>query len=67
MRVTKVTGYEAADGSLWETEREAIDCNINTCLDKLSHKPDQHEIKTWLRDNKTDIRYILSNIDKMEI
>lgn len=72
MKVTKITAFEADDESLWATEMEAIEQNITEGLKKIGLTAEdgytvrQQKLKTWFKENKSVVRYILNNINKIE-
>jgi len=73
MKVTKLTAFQADDESLWTTESEAVEQNINIALDDMNISPDdsystrQTKLKVWFKNNKTSVRFILNNINKLEL
>lgn len=74
MKVTKINAFKANDGSLWETESEAINDNINEIIDQtLEHTCENsnssltNDVKKWIRDYPREVKYILSNIKHVEI
>ncbi len=73
MKVTLVDAFQSDDGSLWETEKEAIDSNITECINKINissgdtYSQIEDKIKFWLRDEKVSVRYVLKNINKIDI
>lgn len=71
MNVTQIKAYKANDGCIYETEAEAIAQNIEECIgsSEISHGDSYscmvEKLRTWFRDHKKDVRYILKNIDKV--
>jgi hypothetical protein len=71
MKIKIIKAYKSDDGCIWESEQEAIDQNIDQCIDMLGHTCTNNnsnikaDIKRWFRDNPKEIRYILANINKV--
>ncbi len=69
MKLTKVTAYKSNDGCIWETEKEAIQQNIDDCFGKteITHADDYTTIKdkilNWMKEHLRDVKYILANIN----
>ena len=72
MNITKVTAFKSNDGSLWETEKEALADNVETALSKMdicsndTYTVIMDKLKNWFINNKSDVRYVLKNIDKLD-
>jgi len=65
MKLEKINAFKANDGSIWEIEKEAIECNIDEIVNKLwdiAIEPSNSDIISWMRQNKKEIQYILKNI-----
>ncbi len=65
MKLEKINAFRANDGSILETEKEAIECNIDEIVNKLwdiAIEPSNSDIISWMRQNKKEIQYILKNI-----
>jgi len=65
MKLEKINAFRANDGSIWEIEKEAIECNIDEIVNKLwdiAIEPSNSDIISWMRQNKKEIQYILKNI-----
>lgn len=73
MKVTLVDAFQSDDGNLWETEKEAIEANISECINKidlssnLTYSQIEDKIKLWMRNEKAAVRYVLNNINKIDI
>ena len=71
MKVTKVNAFKADDGTIWENEEEAITRNITDVIDCINHNCERSEtdlhddVRQWFRNYPKEIRYILTNIDKI--
>lgn len=67
-KVTKVTMYKDKQGYVWETEKEAIDNNIESfipCLTSEDYEVNKQLLLEWFRNEKHQVRYVLANIDKI--
>jgi hypothetical protein len=73
MKVTKVTAFRADDETLWSTESDAVEQNINNALINIdfssddTHSSREQKLKVWFKNNKADVRFILNNIDKLKL
>ena len=68
MKVTKVNAFKSNDDSLYATEQEAINDNINMAIDLIDHNCEgstgnlRQEVRDWFRSYPREIKYILANI-----
>ena len=68
MNVTKVTAFKDNDGMLWESDEEAIDSNIESCLSQIninsgdSYSEAHAKIKNWIVNNKSSLRYVIKHL-----
>ncbi len=70
MKVEKISAFRSDNEQVWETEKQAIESNIDDIVVKLfdvSDNPNHFQVKEWIKDNKKEIRYILNNIDKIDL
>lgn len=70
LKVTPVKAFKSEDGCIWETEKEAIEHNIDESMPSLNSETyggKLQEIKEWFKNNKHSVRYILANIDKIDV
>lgn len=70
MKVEQVKAFKSDDGCIWETEVEAIDQNIENCivsLFEISREPSYNDIKLWIKQNKVKVKYILNNVNKLNL
>lgn len=74
MKVTKIVAFKSNDDSLWETESEAINDNINQLIDETLHHSCEssdsdivNDVKAWIKNYPKDVRYILNNIKHAQI
>lgn len=74
MKVTKITAYKSDDGSIWETESNAINDNINATInDTFEHSCDDstgdivNDVKKGVKNHPKEVRYILNNIKHAQI
>jgi len=74
MNVTKITAYKSDDGSLWETESDAINDNINATINNtFEHSCDDssgdivNDVKKWIKSHPKEVRYLLANIKHAQI
>lgn len=72
MKVEIIKAYKSEDECIFEKEADAINQNINICIDNLEHccqtsdSDIYSDIKRWFRDHPKDVRYILANINKIK-
>jgi hypothetical protein len=71
MKVTKVNAFKSNDDSLYATEQEAINDNIDMAIDLIDHSCEgssnlRQEIRDWFRNYPKEIRYIQSTIKKVD-
>lgn len=73
MKITKITAYKADDESLWETEKEAVQQNVQSILDEIDFRAEdsgiaaERKLLKWIRDEKAKVRYVIKNINNIEI
>lgn len=68
LKVKKVEAFRSEDGCIWETEKEAIDNNINNCIPSITYdnySKNKEKLLEWFRNEKHQVRYVLANIDKI--
>lgn len=71
MRVEQIKAYKSNDGCIWETEKEAVEQNIDECIGStgIEHSDNYSAIvsklKEWFRNHSKDVRYIQANIKKI--
>jgi len=78
MKIEIIKAYKSEDECIFEKEADAINQNINICIDNLEHCCQTSDsdyiaeaiiysdIKRWFRDHPKDVRYILANINKIK-
>lgn len=67
MKVEKVLAYKSSDGSIYLTEKEAVNDNITTLMANANVIDLEIELKKWFKEKPKDIKYILANIDKIDV
>lgn len=70
VKVTQVKAFKSENGCLWETEKEAIEQNIEEAMPQINsdtYLGRMQELKEWFKNNKHSVRYILANIDKIDV
>mgnify|MGYP006921324533 CR=1 FL=1 len=73
MKVEKVNAFKSDDGCIWEFESDAIENNINNAIwDNMEWNNDNTnyrtpKLKKWFKENKAKVKYILANIDKINV
>lgn len=71
MKVKKVIAWRSDDDCIWTTEEEAIDQNIDQCIERcditnnMTYTDIKLSIRKWLKNHKSSVRYVLANIDKV--
>jgi hypothetical protein len=72
MKVQVIKAYKSEDDCLFEEENDAINQNIDLCIERMEHRCEGSssgiytDIKKWFRDHPGDVRYILANIKKVK-
>jgi hypothetical protein len=71
MKVSVIKAFQSNDGCIWETEEEAVNQNIDECLDimEISHGDSygtiREKLKKWFKDHPSQVRYVRNNIHKL--
>lgn len=72
MRVEQIKAYKSEDDCIFEQEADAINQNIDICIDRMEHRCEgsssgiYNDVKKWFRDHPGDVRYILRNIKNIK-
>jgi hypothetical protein len=67
MKVEKTTAYRSENESLWETEKEAIENNIDSLISEIDTFDIYTGVKAWFKKNPKSVKYILANINKINV
>jgi hypothetical protein len=73
MKITLIKAFRSNDGCIWESEKDAIQQNIDECFGKTNisttdtYTAIKDKVLLWIHNNPKDVRYILNNIDKIDI
>jgi hypothetical protein len=73
MNLEIIKAYKSNDGCIWETEKEAINQNICEVIDLTdikngdSYSTIRDKLKLWFKDHPKAIRYVLANINKIDL
>lgn len=72
MKVQVIKAYKSEDDCIYEEEKDAINQNIDICIEAMNHSCNDSnssiytDVKKWFRDHPKDVRYILANINKIK-
>ena len=72
MKVEVIIAYKSEDDCIYENEKDAINQNIDLCIENMNHNCEgsnssiYNDVKKWFRDYPKDVRYILANIGKIK-
>lgn len=71
MKIEQIKAYKSNDGCIWETEKEALEQNIDQAIDDFvqldspHHANNRTALKEFFHQHKKQVKYILANIDKI--
>jgi hypothetical protein len=73
MKVNKIQAFQDHNEGLHYDEKDAIEANIDICIEGIEHNCENSEsslnrdIKVWAYNNPAQLRYILNNIQKIDL
>lgn len=72
MKVEVIKAYKSEDDNIYEYENDAINQNIDLCIENMGHDCGSGEssiyadVKKWFMNHPKDVRYILANVGKVK-